>query len=48
MVQYVCAICESMDKASVFPRRQLSLLKQEIKILLSPCAVLLLTDCQFT
>lgn len=29
-----------MDKASVFPRRQLSLLKQKIKIVLSPCAVL--------
>lgn len=32
-----------MDKASVFPRRQLSLLKQEIKIVLSPCAALPLT-----
>lgn len=40
MVQHVCSICESMDTASVFPRRQLSLLKQEIKIVLSPCAVL--------
>lgn len=40
MIEYVCSICESMDKASVFPRRQLRLLKQEIKIVLSLCAVL--------